>query len=647
MSKKSKQKKQKQRKTKAARPTGMSLSFWQQKEQLYPILGILVVTFLAFVPALSAGFVNWDDPPNLLENPNLEVFNWQSIVNIFNPETGLVIGNYNPLPIFTFAIEKAIFGLEPKVFHFNNLLLHLGCTFLVYRIMLKLKLSVWAAAIAALMFGIHPMRVESVAWVTERKDVLFGVFYLGAIFTYIRHLESKNKKQFYYIATLVLFVISLFAKIQAVALPLSLLAIDYWFKRPIAINRITEKIPFFGLSLLFGLAGIVFLGQEGSLNSSEYFTPFDRVFIGMFSYCAYLYKLIVPYPLSPLYPYPSELDWYFYASPLPVLAILGALWVAFKRDYRAIVFAFAFFTFNVMFLLQVLGAGQGFLADRFTYIPYIGFFFLAGYAYDYFTKEKPTIQSYLQMGLAAYFVLSAMSTFMQCKIWKNSKTLWTKVIEHHPNAYTAWANIGHFHRDNNNFNEAIENYNQAISIRPEKATTYNSRGKLYFENGQSQKGIDDYNRAIERDSSIAEIFVNRGAAYGATGKMDLALRDLNKAVELDPTFKNAYFNRSIAYMNRGQYDLAIQDYTEYLKLDPYNADIWYERGAAKAQLQQYNEAIQDYNMAINLSPNKGLFYLLRSQAYKALGNKSQALLDAQMAQRKGENVSQDYMRSVQ
>ena len=149
----------------------------------------------------------------------------ENISRIFNPETGTVIGNYNPLPIFTFAIEKALVGFEnPFLFHLDNLLLHLLCVFLVYRILLLMGASNIAAALGALLFGIHPMRVESVAWVTERKDVLFGVFYLGAMLTYIKYLIGKRKQKSLFWITFLLFFISLFAKIQAVVLPLSLLA---------------------------------------------------------------------------------------------------------------------------------------------------------------------------------------------------------------------------------------------------------------------------------------------------------------------------------------------------------------------------------------------------------------------------------------
>lgn len=631
MSKKKKANKRVPKPKKKSNKPLKNVSFWKQQQVLYPILGVLAITFVLFIPSLSHDFVNWDDTVNLTENSNLNGFTVQNIINIFHPETGLVIGNYNPLPIFTFAIEKALFGLNPTVFHMNNLLLHLICVFLVFRLMLKFKLSVGAAALVALLFGIHPMRVESVAWVTERKDVLFGVFYLAALFTYVRHLESQEKKRYYYLLTLGLFVVSLFSKIQAVALPLSMLAIDYWMKRPLTMKRITEKIPFFGLSLLFGILGIVFLNKEGSIDNAAIFGFVDRLFIGAYSYIVYLLKFVVPYPLSPLYPYPAKLSIWFYLAPIPVFAVLAALFYAFKKDYRAIVFGFAFFTFNVVFLLQIVGAGQGFIADRFTYIPYIGFFFIVAYAYDFFIKKKPSTKLYWQMGLGTYLLVLGFLSYLQIGIWKNSYTLWTQTIQHYPETHTAWSNRGHYFRDNNDFKNALSNYNQSIQLRPDVANTYNSRGKLYFENGQTQEGMADYSRAIERDATIAEIFVNRGAAYGSMGKLDLALKDFAEAERLDSSFKNTYFNRSMAHMNMNNFQLAIEDYTKYIELDATNPDMWYERGIAKAQLQQYEGAIQDYTQAIRLNPTAKNYYENRARVYEALGKTAEANADRQKA----------------
>jgi len=154
--------------------------------QIIPLLIVLAVTFVIFFPTFSYDFVNWDDDVNISENVNLEAFNWENVKNIFHPIKGHVIGNYNPLTIFTFAVEKHFVGLDARLYHVNNLILHLICTFFVYRLMLLLRLSPMAAMFVALLFGIHPMRVESVAWITERKDVLFGAFYLGALCLYTR-----------------------------------------------------------------------------------------------------------------------------------------------------------------------------------------------------------------------------------------------------------------------------------------------------------------------------------------------------------------------------------------------------------------------------------------------------------------------------
>lgn len=644
MSKTSKKKRASKQRKSSPVLTNKSLSFWKDKALILPLAVILSVTFFAFLPALTADFVNWDDNVNLLENPNLKVFNWDSIVGIFSSN---VIGNYNPLPIFTFAIEKAIFGLNPTVFHLNNIILHLICTFFVYRLMLVWKLNPLAAAFATLLFGIHPMRVESVAWVTERKDVLFGVFYLSALWLYSRNL-SQQKESFKAQpwSILLLFMLALFSKIQAVALPLSMFALDYYFRRPLGIKLLIEKWAYFVLALAFGIGGILLLGKEGSLEDVANFGIIDRLFIGGYSYVIYLFKFFFPYPLSTLYPYPSSLPWYFYISPLPILALFFGLFKAYQKGYRSIVFGFVFFTFNVMFLLQILGAGQGFLADRFTYIPYIGFFFLAAFAYQYFTSKNPTTKTVWHLVGGVYLLLLIGTTFQQTKVWKNSNTLWTQVIEHFPRTTTAFTNRGHYFRDGGNFAQAIKNYDAALKINPNKAEIYNSRGKLYFENGQTQRAIEDYTTGISKDATIAELYANRGGAYGASGKIDLALQDLNKSVELDPDFINAYLNRSIAYFQRGQYDLAIQDYTAYLKRDPYRADIWYERGLARFNLQQYSQGLADLNQAIGLNNRNGLYYQMRSRSHKALGNKAQALADAQSAQRLGVQIEDSYLQSL-
>lgn len=598
-----------------------------EKKNYLPLLIILGVTFLAFANAISNGFVNWDDPVNLYENPNLERINMENLLRIFNPETGTILGNYNPLPIFTFFLEKAFFGLEPKVFHFNNILLHLICVFLVYKILDKLCMPFWGVVFATLLFGIHPMRVESVAWITERKDVLFAAFYFGAIYTWIKAHYEKEKAVKWKTWTLVLFVLSLFSKIQAVSLPLSLLAIDYWMNRKISWKLIIEKIPHFGLSLLFGLAGVFFLGKENSLEDATDYTFLERVLVGAYSYCVYIVKWVFPYKMSPLYPYKADLPLTAYFAPLGVVAVLGAgIWAWFKKE-KAIVFGLAFFTFNIMFLLQVLGAGQGLMADRFTYVAYFGLFFIAGWYLSKLIHFKPA-QKTIVLGIAGvYCLVFVVMTHFQNKVWKNGETLWTHAMECAPDAYTPYQNLGKYYQSIGQVEKAKSLLEKSIDKAREKDIPYNSRGKIFFDQGQLDSALYHFNAAIQFGTEISEIYVNRGATLARRGNLDAALPDFNKALELDPKNEQAYLMRSLLFFTRKEYQSASKDHLAYLKLNPYDADVWYEEGLTQKMMGKPNEAIQYLNKAIELDPNVGLYYAERARVHQLLNQTGKARQD--------------------
>lgn len=629
---------QKQRKKSKKQPrakANLNLPFWKNKDLLLPLLGILVVTFIAFIPSLSNDFVNWDDDVNILENTQLDALTWENIKGIF---TTRVIGNYNPLPIFTFAIEKHFFGLDPTVIHFDNLLLHLVCVFFVYRVTLDLGMNKWGAVLVALLFGIHPMRVESVAWATERKDVLFGAFYFAAIWTYLKYL--KTEKRTFYILTIVLFVFSLFSKIQAVALPLSLLAIDYYLKKPLKIGLLINKIPFFVLSLAFGLYGIYGLGSDGSLEDTTQYSFFERLAVGAYSYCVYLIKFVFPYEMSPLYPYQKEIPKIYFAGFLGAAAMMFAFFRAFQKGHRNVVFGIAFFTFNVMFVLQILSAGQGLLADRFTYIAYFGLFFLLAKMAVWLWENKPEMQTYLKGGIVAYLVLFLAMTFQQNKIWKNGLVMWSHVQELYPETPNPLSNIGHYYRDKNNYPKAVEFYQKSLQ-KSKRAATYNSLGKIHFENGAPQKALENYNLGIAQeatDKTKAEILTNRGTLYGSQGKMQLALADLSAGIQLNPEHANAYAMRSMVYFDNRDFEKALADYNSVIDLGNASSDIVYEKGLVLNELRRYSEALTTLNLAIRMNPNKGLYYAERAQANLEAGNKSAAIQDANQANQLGANV---------
>lgn len=632
---------------------------WEPAGWFYYALVALAVTTLCYLPSLKNGFVNWDDDPNITKNPNLTLVGkgepWgQTISNIFSIEKGAVIGNYNPLPIFTFAIEKAIGkGVQdPWLIHFDNLLLHLLTLFFAFRLLLHLGIGRLGALAGGLLFGIHPMRVESVAWATERKDVLFAVFFFAALMYYVRWVKSEGngKRTGLYVGMLVLALLSLFSKVQAVTLPLSMLAIDYLLRRPFNIRTvIVEKLPFWALSATFGLINLYTLKLQGSTNDDiTNFNIIDRLCIGAYSFCVYLYKLVIPIPMLPLYPYPKPLPVEIYVAPLLFAAFwVGVYWL-FKKDRRMLVFGALFFFFNVMFLLQVLGAGQGFLADRFTYVPYFGFFAIVAWLFDRYGSQAK-LRSGLTIGLGFLTAIYGFWTVRQIAIWENGETLWTHVIKNEGKTVSMlpWWNRGQFYRTKGDYTHSLSDYSRAVTISPKNPELYNSRGKTYFDMAMSGKypqqeaeyvkrALDDYNIAIENSGnakavSKAEVLINRGAAYGAQKNYPQALKDLNEGISLDPTNENGYLNRSLVYFSLGKYEETIADYTQYLKYDPLNGNIHYERGMLQRSLNRNKEAIDDLTRAIQLDAANGLAYLERARAYAQAGNLNAAKQDYERA----------------
>ena len=289
----------------------------KSKKSAYPwwlIPAILLATFIAYSPSLNNLFVNWDDDRNIYENETvMNIDQWENIEELF---TTTIIGNYNPLSNLLLGVQHQLFensDFYMTSFHLTNILLHLFCVYMVFLLGGALKLTVRARIILALLFALHPMRVESVAWVTEIKDVLYASFFFAGLYLYAKQRSDAKKDGFNW-KVFLLFAIGLFAKIQMVVFPLALVCIDYIQGRKDLLRSGIKHWSYFLGSLIFGLGGIFALSDQGSLEANETFNLFERIFIGAYSWCIYLIKSIVPYRLSPLYPYPPTLSIWHYLS---------------------------------------------------------------------------------------------------------------------------------------------------------------------------------------------------------------------------------------------------------------------------------------------------------------------------------------------
>jgi tetratricopeptide (TPR) repeat protein len=311
-------------------------------------------------------------------------------------------------------------------------------------------------------------------------------------------------------------------------------------------------------------------------------------------------------------------------GPIAVLSILAFAFVAFKRDWRPYLFGLLFFLFNVMFVLQVVGAGQGFLADRFTYIPYAGLMFMVVYALHWALKEKPATGKIFLYGFGGLMALYMVMTWNQNKIWKNSDTLWTHVLKYYDKTPLPYRNRANYRRDEGRTEEALADYNSAITMKPDGAL-YNSRAKLYFDLKKYDLALENYNKAIALDSTQGEYYINRGAVNALTNNMQTALGDFNKGLQLKPDHANGYKNRSLIFQSLGQWENAISDITKYLSMHPEDADLWYERGRINNVLNKPAEALPDIDKAIQLNNKQGLYYYEKMKSLLLLGQKANAL----------------------
>ena len=566
---------------------------------------ILTLTFIVFFPTLKNNFIpTWDDEKYVLNNPVIRDLNFTNARQMF---TKPVNGTYVPLPLLTFAIENHLFGNKPLPYHASNLILHLICTFLVFQLFRLLKLDLIYAAFGALLFGIHPMRVESVAWITERKDVLYGCFYLISIIAYIKYTREQKQTSKFFILSFISFIRALFSKIEAVTLPLSLLLIDYYSKRPFNRKLITEKIPYFLLSLIFGALGILIiyrvgLKTEGFLKTNEIESLTGRLFYGLYALGGYLFKFIAPIQQSALYLRPEATGVFkallYFLNP-GILLLLVFLVYRTRHYTRAIVFGSLFFLANIVFLLQVFTVGIAFFADRFTYIPYIGLFFITGWSVQEFIKKKTQVK-YTTVSVLTIFCLILMTaTYNRCKIWKNDVTLWSDVIGKYPDqTIIPYTNRGIAYTSLGEWDNAITDFNKVLSLDPKNAGVYTDRGFVYGIVGQPQDAIADFSKALEYDPKNAKAFQNRGVAYGNTGQPDKAIADLLKTIEIDPKYLKAYVNLGLIYLQQKKFDQAIEISLQGLKIDTHTAEFYDNIGNCFLEKGENDHAIDKFSAGL-------------------------------------------------
>ena len=462
--------------------------------------------------------------------------------------------------------------------------------------------------IVALFFAIHPMHVESVAWISERKDVLYSFFYIGSLIAYINYLK-KSKKTKYLLYSLSLFIFSLLSKSMAVTLPLVLILIDYYYKRKFKNKVIVEKIPFFVLSILFGIIAILSQKASGATDISPLFSLLDKVFIAGYAIMFYIVKMFVPFKLSALHYYPIKVNGvlpveYYIAFVVIMLVILLVYRMNKSNNFRKVlIFGMLFFLITIFLVLQIIPIGNVITAERYTYIPYIGLFFIIGQSYCYLVDSKnfgKKMKPFLVILLIGYTVFFSITTFNRNKVWKNGIVLFSDVIENYPFICHAYWARGIAKYNNNDFKGSIDDYDKSIELNHSYLKAYNNRGGVKFILQDYKGAIKDFNKVIKLRPDYSAAYYNRGLAEFGLLRYNEAMKGFDKSIKLKPDYSEAYYNRGLVQGIFKNDSKAVADFNKAIKLNPDYTDAYFNRGIARYNLHNVNGACNDWRKSVLL-----------------------------------------------
>jgi len=544
------------------------------KNLLFPFL-LILCTFLVFYQVIFFDFVNWDDQVQVVNNSHIKELNLSSVKTFFS---SVYAGMYQPLTTFMFAVEYQVFqGIDASSFHSVSLLLHIINTLLVFVLLLRLGLHRMQAFFIAMIFGIHPIQVEAVCWISARSTLLFSLFYISALIAYSRFAENRHPKRI--IHTFLFFIAAVLSKPSAASFFLFLPVLEYWYYPKLTYRTILRMC-------LFAIPGLFFLAvsyytrfDAGIVSETVDFSFIENFSFAIWSAVLYLGHVILPiqHNLYILYP---EFQWYMLVVPL-ITAAMGVLAFLKLKKYRKIILlSAAFYLIPLSVHLKFIPFGEQFIADRYLYLSVVGVFFIPFYFLfdkEHLLKGKTLVYRLILplLLIAAFSVLS----MKRSAVWSDSVNLWTHVIQQTPSNKLGYFNRGFAYRDKGRLHDALADFTKVINLNPGYVDAYLARGAVYSAMKNYSKAIDDFSFVIKMNPGIHYAYFNRGNAFFQLEDFSSAIQDYKKFVVIEPLHEAARFNIVLSmiyleYPNNELYEelcLFIDDFPE-------NDEAYYFRG---------------------------------------------------------------------
>jgi Flp pilus assembly protein TadD len=556
-------------------------------------LGFII--WIAFGQALKHEFVDYDDPYYVYNNPNIT--NGLTLSGIQWAFTHVHANNWHPLTSISHMMDCQLYGLQPWGHHLTNILLHAAAAILLFLALRQLTGSLWPSAFVAAIFAVHPLRVESVAWISERKDVLSGVFFMLTLWAYARYARTEQRSVGRYLIVLLFFALGLLCKPTLVTLPFVLLLLDYWplgrwqksevrsrksvvgGQSSVVSNQwsavrslVIEKIPLFVLSA--ASCAVTILAQKHVLAEMRELPFAERVGNAVVSYVAYLGQIIYPARLTVWYPYEhGNLHASQVIPAFLLLLIISVIFFLWRRNYPFLLMGWLWFLGMLVPMIGIIQVGEQPRADRYTYLPLIGLYVLATWgASELFAKWRRGREILV---ITALLIITALVTRSYCQTpyWRNTEVLWEHAIDSTSNNYVAHYHLANVLMKKGRLDDAIAQFQKVIQIQPSYAQAQNNLGIALADEGNFSEAMTAYQAALQARPDFVEAYNNLGILLATTGKPDEALNQFEEALRIDPNYIKTHVNLARLLDQLGRREEAMAHLNEALRLKANHADV--------------------------------------------------------------------------
>jgi len=562
---------------------------------------LAVITLAIYNPVNRHPFVNYDDDRYVTENPHVR----QGLTadTIAWSLTSTEQANWHPLTWMSHALDVSLFRLNPAGHHFTNVAIHIANAILLFLVLIWATNRLTPSLIVAALFALHPINVESVAWIAERKNVLCTFFFFLTLWAYGWYAKKPGPKR--YLAVAGLFMAGLASKPMVITLPFVLLLLDYWPLRRDEQGKtwaqlVLEKIPLFALSAASAIITMHAQQSGGAVRSTTEFTLGARLANAVYAYAMYLWKMIWPAQLAPLYPHPGDslATWRVGMAVFVLVAITVIVW-RFRRD-RYLLVGWCFFLGTLVPVIGLVQVGQAAMADRYGYIPSMGAFIAIAFALDEWSQQK----KWILIPVAAAVLALAFATYRQIGFWQTNEQLWTHTLAVTQNNFIAEDNLGGALILEGREEEAFPHFEAAARINRKDPMSHSNLGTYYQTHNSFREAVTQYELAVGLTSDpglLAQTYANLGMAQLAVGDDDGARSSFDQSMRLNPHLYNSWLGIALLARKNGKLQEAIDDLTMSLHWQP-TARAFLELGRTYAQQGQFPMALNSYEQALKLAP---------------------------------------------